>query len=230
MNLKEEKQKRNKFLYEVYKEAKERSPTSPISAYFRLAKHHKYNMQTKEFIKNDEERSGYILGERLGLNQEEVDAIVKYFSDNEVGYIRLLLQQFSITQLGVKYLESLEEDPYYPVQIHHNTILLGENATAQIQQNTNNSIQTQQITYTKENINELFSLLKADLAKLNQEQEEELSAEIENAIKQLDKGKDIKSRLDTIGGILKDIGIETFVSLAASPIVNILKPILGIPF
>jgi small-conductance mechanosensitive channel len=139
-------------------------------------------------------------------------------------------RQFNITDRGIEYLESLEEEPYYPVQINHNNISLGNNATAQIQQNTNHSNQTQNLTYSKENIEELFSLLKSDLERLNEEQREELKLEIENAIKQLEKGKDIKSRLHTIGGLIKDIGIEVFVSLVASPIINSLKPILGIPF
>ena len=44
-------------------------------------------MNTKEFLNNDEERRGYIIGEQLGLSQDEVDSIVIYFSDREVGYM-----------------------------------------------------------------------------------------------------------------------------------------------
>lgn len=231
MTLKEEKAKRDKFLLEVYKEAKAGVPTSPTSAYFGLSKYKSYNMETGQFIANDRERGGYIIGERLGLNQTEVDSIVIYFSDRQVGYMSstLGLGQFNITQLGVMYLESLEEEPYFPIQIHHNNISLGDHSTAQIQQNTSNSNQTQQINYTKENVKDLLTLLKADIARLNNEQTDELTLEIENALKQLDKGKDIKSRLLTIGEIVKDIGIEVFVSLASSPLANILKPLLGIP-
>jgi hypothetical protein len=167
----------------------------------------------------------------LGLTQEEVDSFVIYFSSNEIGYMTstLGLGQFAITQTGILYLESLEDEISLPLHIHHNTISLGDNSTAQIQQNTTNSNQSQQINYSKENIAELFNLLRQDLIKLNSEQADELKTEIENAVKQLDKGKDIKTRLLTIGGIIKDIGIEVFVGLASSPIASMLKPLLGLP-
>ena len=111
MDLKEEKQKRKKFLYEVYQAAKNAQPTSPTSVYFGLSKGQLYNMQTKEFINNDEKRGGYIIGERLGLTQVEVDSIVIHFSNNEVGYMisTLGIGQFKITNRGIAYLESLEE-------------------------------------------------------------------------------------------------------------------------
>jgi len=231
MTLKEEKAKRDKFLLEVYKEAKAGAPTSPTSAFFGLEKCKLYNKQTGQFLDYDIKSGGYIIGEQLGLNQTEVDSIVIYFSNRQVGYMSSTsgLGQFSITQLGVRYLESLEKEPYFPIQIHQNNILLGDNSTAQIQQNTLNSNQSQQINHTKENITELLTLLKADITRLNNEKTDDLTLEIENAVKQLDKGKDIKSRLLTIGEIVKDIGIEVFVSLASSPLVNILKPLLGIP-
>jgi hypothetical protein len=231
MTLKEEKIKRNKFLFEVYKIAKAEYPGSPISVFFGLSKHKKFNLQTREYVNNDDERGGYIIGENLGLSQDEVDAIVIYFSSNEIGYMTstLGLGEFAITQSGILYLESLEDEVLPPIQIHQNTISFGANSTAQIQQNTANSSQSQQVNYTNENITELLKLLEQDLTKLNSDQAEELKTEINNAIKQLDNGKDIKSRLLTIGEIVKDIGVDVFVGLISSPIVKILKPLLGLP-
>src|SRR5690606_31593802 len=106
MNLKQEKENRIKFLREIYKVAKQEVPTSPTSAFFGLSKTRPFNRVTKEFRNNDEERGGYIIGEQLGLNQQEVDSIVIYFSDREIGYMSsaLGLGQFNITQRGVIYL------------------------------------------------------------------------------------------------------------------------------
>ncbi|OXA74168.1 hypothetical protein B0A56_12860 [Flavobacterium columnare NBRC 100251 = ATCC 23463] len=71
--------------------------------------------------------------------------------------------------------------------------------------------------------------MRQDLHKISdREQAEELQTELDNASKQLEKGKDIKSRLTTIGGIVKDIGIKVFASLAASQIKDSLIPLLGL--
>lgn len=231
MDFKKEKENRIKFLREIYKVAKQETPTSPTSAFFGLSKTRSYNMLTKEFRNNDEERGGYIIGEQLGLNQQEVDSIVIYFSDREIGYMSstLGLGQFNITQRGVMYLESLEDETFIPFQIQNNHINVGDiNSPTQFQQASNHSNQTQEITYSQENVNELFTLLKADFDKLSIDVREDIKSEIEYASKQLDKGKNVKTQLLNIGGLVKDVGINVFANLLASPIFEIIKPALGL--
>ena len=231
MDFKKEKENRIKFLREIYKVAKQEVPTSPTSVFFGLSKTRPYNMVTKEFRNNDEERGGYIIGEQLGLNQQEVDSIVIYFADREIGYMSstLGLGQFNITQRGVMYLESLEDEPFMPFQIQNNHINIGDiNSPTQFQQGSDNSNQTQEIIYSQENINELFTLLKADFDKLSIDVREDLKSEIEYASKQLDKGKSVKTQLLNIGGLVKDVGINVFANLLASPIFEVIKPTLGL--
>lgn len=231
MDLKAEKQKRINYLREIYKYAKECAPTSPTSAFFGLSKTRPYNMRTQEFGNNDEERGGYIIGEQLGLNQQEVDNIVTYFSNGDVGYMSstLGLALFNITQRGIMYLESLEEEQFIPLQIQQNRITVGDiNSPTQFQQGSTHSSQAQEITYSQENISKLFTLLKADIEKLNVELKEDLKSEMDYALRQLGKGKSIKTQLSNIGGLIKDVGINVFANLIASPIFEIMKPALGL--
>ncbi|NTW32134.1 MAG: hypothetical protein HGB12_05855 [Bacteroidetes bacterium] len=102
------------------------------------------------------------------------------------------------------------------------------NAPMQIQQNVNGSQQTQQINYSKENITELFSLLKKDIEQLNKDLSDEFKTEMDYAIKLLNKGKDIKSPLLNIGSLIKSIGISVFSNIITSPIFEIMKPWLGL--
>jgi hypothetical protein len=144
--------------------------------------------------------------------------LIKKMQDKEV-YLQLINE----------WLDDNQKNMNYKKDNNMKTILFGDiNAPTQIQVDSSNSHQVQSITYSKENINELFSLIKADLENLKTDLKEDLSNEIENAIKYLEKGKDIKSRLLTIGGLIKDIGISVFANLVASPIFELLKPALGI--
>ncbi|MEI6348178.1 MAG: hypothetical protein WCP69_09555 [Bacteroidota bacterium] len=109
------------------------------------------------------------------------------------------------------------------------TLNIGDiNAPTQFQLNSDNSSQSQEIYYNKEDIKELFELLKKDIEKINEEFKEEFQYEIESAIKQLNKGKDIRNRLFTIGSLIKEVGINLFANLLASPIYSLMKPFLGI--
>jgi len=102
------------------------------------------------------------------------------------------------------------------------------NSPLQVQINSDNSTQSQTIKYSNEDIFKLFEFLKNDLHKIENDLREDLQTEIENASKQLDKGNDIKNRLLTIGGLMKDVGIGVFTNLIASPIYQMVKPHLGL--
>ncbi len=109
------------------------------------------------------------------------------------------------------------------------TLKIGEiNAPTQLQVNSDNSTQKQQISYTKEDVKKLFDELKKDIESFNDELKEEFQIEIDSALKQLNKGKNIGSRLLTIGSLIKDIGISVFANLIASPIFEMMKPTLGL--
>lgn len=102
------------------------------------------------------------------------------------------------------------------------------NSPIQFQINSDNSSQSQTLNYSSEDIIKLFEVLKNDLDKLDKNLREDLQTEIENAKKQFEKGKDIKTRLLTIGELIKDIGIGVFTSLVSSPIYELMKPLLGV--
>ena len=231
MDLKLEKQKRIKFLFEVYKEAKKESPISPDSVFFGLSKTRRYNMKSQQFVDSEEERYGYIIGERIGLTQEEVDAFVMYYCSREVRYMTSFigLTEFGITQRGIMYLESLDEEPQIPIQINNNTIHVGDvSSPLQIQQNSSNSSQTQNIEISQTDFNEFAKLLRLDIQNLEDGQKEDFNTEIEYAQKQLDKGKSITVQLKNIGGLIRDVGVNVFANVLASPIWEILKPFLGL--
>jgi hypothetical protein len=229
MNLKQEKANRIKYLLEVYNEAKTYVPTAPTSAIFGLSKYRKYNLRTKEYTNDDTERGGYLLGERIGLSEQEVESIVYYCSSREVGYLSsaLGMQRFQLTISGINYLESLEEiSSLAPIQM--NTINIRDvNAPLQFQQNTQKSEQHQTITYSKEDISSFFQALRNDIVPLDDSVKQDFESEIVYAEKQLVKGKDIKNQLDNIIGLIQSIGINVFANVCASPISTFINPLLG---
>lgn len=101
------------------------------------------------------------------------------------------------------------------------------NGPTQIQLNSNNSSQTQNITYTKKDIQEFMSLLKADIEKLPLEKQGEFETEIEYALKQIEKDKDISPQLKSIGSLIANVGLSMFTNLISSGIFEIIKPALG---
>ena len=102
------------------------------------------------------------------------------------------------------------------------------NSPTQFQINSDNSVHTQKIEYSHEDISKIFELIRKDLKGINNSESQELSAEIEKTESKLNNGKDIKTRLLIIGELIKDIGIGTFTSLLSSPIYEMVKPMLGI--
>jgi len=75
---------------------------------------------------------------------------------------------------------------------------------------------------------EFYKLLKSDLSEKNSEEVNDLNKELERTKELLEKGKDVKNRFPVIGDLMKDISINTFASLIASPIYETVKPLLGI--
>jgi hypothetical protein len=101
------------------------------------------------------------------------------------------------------------------------------NSPIQFQINSDNSSQSSSIAYSNDDISKLFTLLEKDLVKLKKVDSEDLLSEIKSAKKQLEKGKDIKTRLLTIGELIKDTGIGVFTNLVSSPIYELVRPLLG---
>ncbi len=102
------------------------------------------------------------------------------------------------------------------------------NAPSQFQVGSPGASQNQAVKYKNENVLELFRMLQSDLDKLEDDLREDFKIEIDNAIRQLNRGKDISSRLLTIGGLMKDVGIGTLTNLIASPVFEVMKPYLGL--
>lgn len=102
------------------------------------------------------------------------------------------------------------------------------NAPTQIQINSPYSTLNQEITYSNQDIIDFFEQIKLEIQNIENEIKDELLIEINTASKNLNKGKNINSRLLTIGSLMKDIGINVFANLAATPIFILIKPYLGL--
>lgn len=159
----------------------------------------------------------YYINERQGdksrfLNQIKFVILpkIKKYSDSDI-YVELINDWLNANGMNKKDNKNLN--------LHIGDI----NAPTQFQMNSDNSHQTQQITYEKKEIIELLDLIKKDLDKISKESREDLENEIANAKKQLDKGKNINSRLKTIGSMIKDIGVGVFTNLATSPLLGLLN-------
>jgi hypothetical protein len=100
-------------------------------------------------------------------------------------------------------------------------------APIQIQQNSNHSIQTQNIKYSKENLSDLFELIRKDIEKLDKEIREDFEMEMNYAVKQLSKDNDIKPQLFNLGTLIKDVGLPIFTGLTSSGLFELIKPFIG---
>ena len=110
----------------------------------------------------------------------------------------------------------------------NNTINLGTiNAPLQFQQNSNNSVQNQHNHYKREEVKELFELLKKDIEKLDEKIRSDFALEMDYAMVQLEKRKDITPQLLTIGELVKDVGIGVFTNILASPLSEELKHLIN---
>lgn len=98
------------------------------------------------------------------------------------------------------------------------------NAPIQIQQNSDNSSQVQKITYSKENINDLFGLIREDIKNIDKEIREDFDLEMNYAVKQLSKEKDIQPQLLSLGELIKNVGLPIFTGLTSSGLFEIIKP------
>ncbi len=113
--------------------------------------------------------------------------------------------------------------------VNNNTIQFGDiHAPFQFQQSSNHSIQTQSNHYRTEDIQKVFELLSKDIQKINEKIREDFAMEMDYAVKQLNKGKDIKPQLLNIGTLMKDVGLGVFANVIASPIYEVIKPSLGL--
>jgi hypothetical protein len=113
-------------------------------------------------------------------------------------------------------------------QSNHSIYLQGVNAPVQLLIDSPNASQTQEIHYTKEEINDFLSRLQKDADNLKHDLKEELLLEIQTAQSQLNRGKPITSKIKGLLILAKEIGIGVFTNLAASPIFETLKPSLGL--
>ena len=102
------------------------------------------------------------------------------------------------------------------------------NAPTQFQQESANSTQNQNVGFTIEQIEELFEQLKKDIEILKSEQAEDLKIEMQYAVMQLKNRRNAKNQLTNIGKLIKDIGINVFANLAASPLYEVIRPYLGL--
>lgn len=132
-------------------------------------------------------------------------------------------------ELFERWLEEKGIQSKKPMSTITNNIITGDiNAPTQFQQNSKKSHQSQEVVYNRNDVKEILELIQKDIQNLGHDIREELSVEVDNALKYLEKGKDVSSRLKTIGSLIKDININVFANLIAAPIFESIRPILGI--
>ena len=227
MSIKEEKEARLRYLKRIYEIAKEADPISPTNIQFGLSKYGK--IKDGKVVLDEQESGGYFIGEELGLDKQQVDSIVYHYVtiDKYLGSY-LGMGQFYLKPEGIEYIENLEEQS---MEFSANVINVGDvSGNFQIQQNTENSYQTQNISFSKNDFSEFYKVLKADIEQniQNAEITEELLSELEYANRQVNKNRDIKQQLQDIGSVIKTVGIGVFTNLISSPIFEIFKPMLGL--
>jgi hypothetical protein len=103
------------------------------------------------------------------------------------------------------------------------------NAPTQFQQNSDNSVQNQNLNYNEATVKELFKVLEADIASLSTDVKEDFSSEMSYALNQMKKGKDIKIQLLNLGSLISNVGVPLFVNLISSGVFEVMKPHLGLP-
>lgn len=114
-------------------------------------------------------------------------------------------------------------------QTINNTINVGSvNAPVQFQQNSNHSTQTQHNHIEKDQLKEFFEILKKDIDLIDENIRRDFAIEMDYAVSQLERDRDVKPQLLSIGGLMKDVGISTFTNLLAAPIFEVIKPYLGL--
>lgn len=226
MSIKEEKEARIKYLKRIYEIAKEADPVSPGSVQFGLSKYGK--LRDGKVVLDEQESGGYFIGEELGLDKQQVDAIVYHYVTNEYLGSYLGMGQFYLKPEGIDYIENFDESP---TGFSANFIKVGDvKGNFQIQQNTENSHQSQNISINKNDFLEFFKALKADIEQNvhNEELAEELLSELEYANKQINKNRDVSQQLEDIGAVIKAVGIGVFTNLISTPIFEVFRPMLGL--
>ncbi|MCS3797860.1 hypothetical protein [Niastella sp. OAS944] len=227
MDLKQEKHDRDQFLRNIYAIARREMLSSPTGVLFGLSKREKSNSKVEEEHYNKNDRGGYIVGENLGLSEEQVDNFVSSLS--YIGHLETFIgNHFHITQRGIMYLESLENDvTTAPSHVQHNSITL-ENVYSPVQllQASTHSSQHQVAQQSPEVIIDFLEKLEKVIIQLESSFQSEFQMEIDYARKQLKRSNPVIQQLKNIGNLMKDVGVNVFANLIASPIYETIKPLL----
>ena len=113
--------------------------------------------------------------------------------------------------------------------ITNNHITTGNiNVPTQFQQGAGSFYQVQDVQRQDMNIDEALELIRQGIRRIEHELKDDLLSEVSNAKKYLDKGKEVSSRLLTVGSLVKDVGISVFANLVASPIYESTKQLFGL--
>lgn len=114
-------------------------------------------------------------------------------------------------------------------EVNYNSIHMGDiNAPIQFQQSSHHSTQTQTNQYQKDDVKAAFELLSKDIQNVNEQIRNDFAMEMDYAVTQLERNRDIKPQLLNIGSLMKDVGLGTFTNLLAAPIFEVIKPFLGL--
>ncbi|MNK18091.1 hypothetical protein D3C87_362890 [compost metagenome] len=116
-----------------------------------------------------------------------------------------------------------------PSIVNNNTINVGTiNSPVQFQQNSDHSNQVQHNHQYRDQIKDFLEVLRLDIQTLDENIRKDFAMEMNYAVAQLDRDKNVQPQLTAIGGLMKDIGLGTFTNLLAAPIFEIVRPMLGL--
>lgn len=224
MSFAAEKKTRDAFLFALYQEAKKANPSCPEAARIGFSKFLFYNPAKGQVVNNDHERGGYIIGERLGLSESQVDAFLHRFQDDNHMELTMGFHLGNLTSRGIRYLERLEIEPTLSVPSKTNNITIHNGSgTVQIQNESNHSNQIQEINPTRQDMEKIFALIEKDIAHLPETEKQAFTVEMDYARKQMERGKSPKPQFLNIGELIQQYGPAVMTSLYASIIWDTFK-------
>ena len=174
----------------------------------------------------------YHYGHYINEHQQGHDEFLKHMRYVILPQLKKIKNNEVCIELFEQWLDQktpkIKEDPKHNI-VNHNTIKVGSiNAPTQFQQNSDHSAQTQNNHYHKEDVQKLFELLKNDIENVDERIRKDFAMEMDYAVTQMVRDKDIKPQLLNIGSLIRQVGMGTFTNLLAAPVFELIKPHLGL--
>lgn len=148
----------------------------------------------------------FLIGEAIGLSPDVVKRCVNELIN--LGFIQtpMGLSHFRLTQAGIEYVLQQGERKDNPLNLTHNTIVMGDNAKATIQQGTftQSALDGELVS----SIRTFMLILPGLIGHLEPDQANEIRDEIDRLKRDLEKGREVGPRGKVFGAMLKEMLIK----------------------